>query len=111
MPRLRPREKRALRRTGRLGLESPPSGGRSAPSRPHGQSCAAGMSRQQSARLTRADASKRPSTKRCGYHVTLIDLGGGHIVAVVVDTATDADLEAFVDEAMPVIETFRFAEH
>ena len=32
-------------------------------------------------------------------------------VAVVVDTATDADLEAFVQEAMPIIETFRFAEH
>lgn len=42
--------------------------------------------------------------------VTLIDLGGGHTTAVIVDTANVADLDAFVQEAMPIIETFAFAE-
>ena len=45
------------------------------------------------------------------YHVTLIDLGDGETVAVVINTASDADLEAFVDEAMPIVETFEFPEH
>jgi hypothetical protein len=44
------------------------------------------------------------------YHVTLMDLGGGHTVAVVVDSANDDELEAFVDQAIPIIETLDFPE-
>ena len=45
------------------------------------------------------------------YHVTLIDIGDGSTVGVVVDTAADAELEAFMEEAMPIIETFEFPAH
>jgi hypothetical protein len=41
-------------------------------------------------------------------HVTLIDIGDGDTVAVIVDTADDENLEAFVEEALPIIETFQF---
>ena len=44
------------------------------------------------------------------YHITLIDLGGGATVAVVVDSADDAQLEAFVAEAMPIIDSFEFPD-
>jgi hypothetical protein len=44
------------------------------------------------------------------YHVTLIDLGDDITVAAIVDTAEDADLEAFVDQAMPIIESLEFPE-
>ena len=44
------------------------------------------------------------------YYVTLIDLGDGNTVAVMVDTADDADLEAFVDDTRPIIESFEFPE-
>ncbi len=44
------------------------------------------------------------------YHVTLLDLGDGNTVAVMVDTADDADLESFVDAAMPIIESLEFPE-
>lgn len=42
------------------------------------------------------------------YHVTLVELGDGDTVAIVVDTADDADLEAFVETARPIIESFEF---
>lgn len=42
------------------------------------------------------------------YHVTLIDLGDGNTVAVMVDTADDADLEAFVQQVDPIIESLEF---
>jgi hypothetical protein len=42
--------------------------------------------------------------------VTLLDLGDGNTVAVMVDTADDADLESFVDAAMPIIESLEFPE-
>jgi hypothetical protein len=42
------------------------------------------------------------------YHVTLIDLGDGNTVAVMVDTAEDPDLEAFVDATRPIVESFEF---
>jgi len=42
------------------------------------------------------------------WHVTLIDLGDGNTVAVVVDTANQEDLDSFVDEATPIIESFAF---
>ena len=45
------------------------------------------------------------------YHITLIDLGDGDTVAVVVDSANDEDLEAFVADARPIIETFEFPAH
>ena len=44
------------------------------------------------------------------YHVTLIDLGDGNTVAVMVDTAEDADLEAFVDATRPIVESFEFPD-
>jgi hypothetical protein len=42
------------------------------------------------------------------WHVTLIDLGDGDTVAVVVDAADDQNLGAFVEDALPIIETFEF---
>lgn len=42
------------------------------------------------------------------YHVTLVDLGDGDTVAIVVDTADDADLESFVETARPIVESFEF---
>ncbi|HJP72464.1 MAG TPA: hypothetical protein VJ975_12165 [Candidatus Limnocylindria bacterium] len=42
------------------------------------------------------------------YYVTLIDLGDGNTVAVMVDTADDADLEAFVDETRPIVDSLEF---
>jgi hypothetical protein len=42
------------------------------------------------------------------FHVTLIDLGDGNTVAVVIDTEDDDNLEAFVEDALPIIETFEF---
>jgi len=42
------------------------------------------------------------------YHVTLVDLDDGSTVAIVVDTADDADLESFVETARPIIESFEF---
>jgi hypothetical protein len=45
------------------------------------------------------------------YHVTLIDLGDGDTVAVVVDTADEENFEAFVEEARPIIESFEFPPH
>ena len=42
------------------------------------------------------------------YHITLVDLGGGDTVAVVVDTAADEDLESFGEAARPIIESFEF---
>jgi hypothetical protein len=45
------------------------------------------------------------------YHITLVDLGDGDTVAIVVDTADDADLEAFVETARPIIESFEFPPH
>ncbi|HEX7171491.1 MAG TPA: hypothetical protein VF365_02665 [Candidatus Limnocylindria bacterium] len=42
------------------------------------------------------------------YHITLVDLGDGDTVAIVVDTADDGDLDTFVETARPIIESFRF---
>jgi len=42
------------------------------------------------------------------WHITLIDIGDGDTVAVVVDSADDEDLEALVAEALPIIESFEF---
>jgi len=42
------------------------------------------------------------------YQITLVDLGDGDTVAVMVDTADDADLEAFAETAGPIIESFEF---
>jgi hypothetical protein len=42
------------------------------------------------------------------YHITLVDLGGGATVAIMVDTADDEDLEGFVETARPIIESFEF---
>jgi hypothetical protein len=42
------------------------------------------------------------------YHVTLVDLGDGHTVAVVVHGTQDAALEALVRQAMPIVESFEF---
>jgi hypothetical protein len=42
------------------------------------------------------------------YHITLVDLGGGDTVAIMVDTADDVDLEAFAETARPIIESFEF---
>ena len=44
------------------------------------------------------------------YHVTLVDLGGGDTVAIMVDTADDEDLESFVETARPIIESFEFPD-
>jgi hypothetical protein len=45
------------------------------------------------------------------YYVTLIDIGDGNTVGVMVDTADDGDLDAFVEQALPIIQTFQFPEH
>ena len=42
------------------------------------------------------------------YHITLVDLGDGDTVAIVVDTADDADLDIFVETVRPIIESFEF---
>ena len=42
------------------------------------------------------------------WHITLIDLGDGDTVAVVLDTANVEDLDTFVEGALPIIETFEF---
>ena len=42
------------------------------------------------------------------YSITLIDLGAGDTVAIVVDAADDEDLESFVESARPIIESFEF---
>jgi hypothetical protein len=42
------------------------------------------------------------------YLITLVDLGDGDTVAIVVDTADDADLETFAETARPIIESFEF---
>lgn len=42
------------------------------------------------------------------YGVTLIDVGDGHTVAVMVDSADEADLADFMAEAAPIIATFDF---
>jgi hypothetical protein len=42
------------------------------------------------------------------YHITLVDLGDGDTVAIVVDTANDEELEGFVETARPIIESFEF---
>ena len=44
------------------------------------------------------------------YHVTLIDLGSGNTVAVVVDAADEAEFDAFVADAMPIIDSFEFPD-
>jgi hypothetical protein len=44
------------------------------------------------------------------YHITLVDLGGGDTVAIVADTADDADLDAFVETARPIVESFEFPD-
>jgi hypothetical protein len=44
------------------------------------------------------------------YQITLIDLGGGDTVAVVVDSADDAQLEDLVAEAAPIIDSFEFPD-
>jgi hypothetical protein len=44
------------------------------------------------------------------YGVVLIDIGGGHTVAVMIDTAKEADVDRFMATAMPIIETFDFPE-
>jgi hypothetical protein len=43
------------------------------------------------------------------WHVVLIDIGGGHTVAVVVDGDAQS-LDTFVDEVTPIIDTFAFRE-
>jgi hypothetical protein len=45
------------------------------------------------------------------YHVTLVDLGDGNTVGIMVDTADDDDLETFLEMARPIIETFEFPPH
>lgn len=42
------------------------------------------------------------------YGVTLIDIGGGHTVAVMVDAADEGQLDDFMAEAAPIIATFDF---
>lgn len=42
------------------------------------------------------------------YHATLVDIGDGNTVAFMVDTADDADLDAFVETARPIIESVEF---
>lgn len=43
-----------------------------------------------------------------GFGVTLIDIGDGHTVAVMVDVADEADLADLMAEAAPIIATFDF---
>jgi len=42
------------------------------------------------------------------YGVTLIDIGDGHTVAVMVDSANEADFADFVANTAPIIATFDF---
>lgn len=42
------------------------------------------------------------------FQVTLIDLGDGNTVGVVVDAGDDADFDAFVEAARPIIDSFDF---
>jgi hypothetical protein len=42
------------------------------------------------------------------YHVTLVDIGDGETVAVVVDSADEEGFEAFVEDARPVIASMEF---
>jgi hypothetical protein len=44
------------------------------------------------------------------YHITLVDLGDGNTVAIVLDAGDDEGLEAFVESARPIIESFQFPE-
>ena len=44
------------------------------------------------------------------YQVTLIDLSGDATVAVMVDAADEAEFEAFVAEAMPIMDSFEFPD-
>jgi len=44
------------------------------------------------------------------YGVVLIDIGGEHTVAVMIDTAHETELDRFMATAMPIIQTFDFPE-
>ncbi|HEX6139146.1 MAG TPA: hypothetical protein VF013_01620 [Candidatus Limnocylindria bacterium] len=44
------------------------------------------------------------------YGVVLVDIGGDAVVAVMIDSADEAQLPAFIEGAMPIIQTFDFPE-
>ncbi len=41
--------------------------------------------------------------------VILIDLGGGDVLAAIVDSTDPATFDQLVADAMPIVESFRFA--
>jgi hypothetical protein len=51
--------------------------------------------------------SLTPNTS-CG--VVLIDIGGGHTVAVMIDSAKEGNLDRFMGTAMPIIQTFNLPQ-